>query len=90
MGPAAHADWPALLRDYEGAIAEFEGISRALTAVLSERNASDAEVRALIVAEERARERVVLARIRLINLWRETAGELDDVSSATRSSIHLH
>jgi hypothetical protein len=72
---AANPEWPALLRDYEGAIAEFERVSRALTAVLAERNASDDEVRALVVAEERARETVVLARIRLINLWRESGAE---------------
>ena len=75
MMTAANPEWPALLRDYEGAIAEFERMSRALTAVLAERNASDDEVRGLVVAEERARERVVLARMRLINLWRESGLE---------------
>ena len=72
---SANPEWPALLRDYEGAIAEFERVSRALTAVLAERNASDDEVRGLVAAEERARETVVLARMRLINLWRESGVE---------------
>jgi hypothetical protein len=72
---SANPEWPALLRDYEGAIAEFESVSRALTAVLAERNASDDEVRGLVVAEERARESVVLARMRLINLWRESGSQ---------------
>ena len=84
---AANAEWPALLRDYEGAIAEFERVSRALMAVLAERNASDDEVRGLVVAEERARETVVLARMRLINLWRESGLEHSDIAGATRPSI---
>jgi hypothetical protein len=80
---AANPEWPALLRDYEGAIGEFERVSRALTAVLAGRNASDDEVRGLVVAEERARETVVLARMRLINLWRESGAEQREPSDAT-------
>jgi hypothetical protein len=86
MGTAS-TEWPALLRAYEGAIAEFERVSRALMAVLAERNASDDEVRGLVVAEERARETVVLARMRLINLWRETGLEHSDIPGATLASI---
>jgi RNase P/RNase MRP subunit p29 len=79
----------------QGAIAEFERVSRALMAVLAERNASDDEVRGLVVAEERglvvaeerARETVVLARMRLINLWRETGLEHSDIPGATLASI---
>jgi hypothetical protein len=84
---AANTEWPALLRDYEGAIAEFEGVSRALMAVLAEHNASDDEVRGLVVAEERARETVVLARMRLINLWRESGLEHSMLPDATLASI---
>ena len=69
------SEWPALLRDYESAIAEFESVSRALTTSLNERNASNEDLRALVVAEERARETVVLARMRLINLWRDSGME---------------
>jgi len=86
---ATNPEWPALLRDYEGAIAEFDRVSRALTAILAERNASDDEVRSLVVAEERARESVVLARMRLINLWRESGlehGEARGVTPAARTN----
>jgi hypothetical protein len=77
MSPA-DGEWPALLRDYESAIAEFEGVSSALTAALNARNSTDDDLRALIVAEEQAREMVVLARMRLINLWRDSGAEFDD------------
>jgi hypothetical protein len=80
---AANPEWPALLRAYEGAIGEFERVSRALTAVLAERNASDDDVRALVVAEERARETVLLARMRLINLWRESGAEQHEPAGPT-------
>ena len=83
MISAANPEWPALLRDYEGAIAEFDRVSRALTAILAERNASDDEVRSLVVAEERARESVVLARMRLINLWRESGLEHGEALGVT-------
>ena len=74
MSPA-ESEWPVLLREYESAIAEFERVSRALTTSLNERNASNEDLRALVVAEERARETVVLARMRLINLWRDSGME---------------
>ena len=70
-------EWPRLLSDYEAAIAEFEAVSRALTTALNERNASDDDFRELLLAEERARETVVLARMRLINLWRESGVMLE-------------
>jgi hypothetical protein len=77
MSPA-DPEWPVLLRDYEKAIAEFDRVSRALTAALAERNAADADVGALAAAEERARETVVLLRMRLINLWRESGSQHAD------------
>ena len=70
------SEWPVLLREYESAIAEFERVSRALTSALTGRGAADDDFRALVVAEERARETVVLARMRLINLWRDSGAEL--------------
>ena len=76
MSPA-DVEWPALLRAYDSAIAEFDGVSSALTGALNARNSTDDDLRALIVAEERARETVVLARMRLINLWRESGAEPD-------------
>ncbi len=71
----ADPEWPVLLRDYEKAIAEFDRVSRALSTALVERNAADADVSTLVVAEERARETVVLLRMRLMNLWRESGLE---------------
>ena len=68
---APDPEWPRLLRDYEAAIAEFDGASRAVTALLADRSENDDNFRALLAAEERARDRVVLARMRLINLWRD-------------------
>jgi len=61
--------WPGLLADYEAAIQAFDLASRNLTAALIAR---DGLPGALIVAEQTAREAVVLARIRLIHHWRET------------------
>jgi hypothetical protein len=74
---AASPDWPGLLHDYEAAIAEFDSVSRALTAALVGRSADD-DVRGLVESEERARETVVLARMRIINLWRQSGAELPD------------
>lgn len=76
MSPA-DVEWPALLRAYESAIAEFEGVSSALTGALTGRNSTDDDLHSLVVAEERARETVVLARMRLINLWRDSGAEFD-------------
>jgi hypothetical protein len=73
---AADPEWPALLRGYETAIVQFEAVSRALTTALMERNGGDNDLSALVLAEERARETVVLARMRLINLWRESGVEI--------------
>jgi hypothetical protein len=71
----ADPEWPALLRAYEEAIAEFESVSRALRGTLVERNAADSDIAALVDLEERARETVVLLRMRLMNLWRESGSE---------------
>lgn len=71
MSPV-NPEWPELLRGYEAAIAEFDGVSRALTAALNDRDANDEDLSALIASEEAARETVILARMRLINLWRES------------------
>lgn len=70
------SEWPVLLADYQAAIAAFESSSRALMAALTGRNATDDDLRALVVEEEKAREAVILARMRLINLWRVSGAEL--------------
>jgi hypothetical protein len=84
----ADSEWPALLGDYQAAIAEFESTSGALMGALTERNATDDSLRQLVDAEERAREAVILARMRLINLWRVSGAGLEplDVASFTATS----
>jgi hypothetical protein len=72
---SADSTWPALLGDYQATIAEFEGASAALMGALTERNATDDDLRRLLEAEERARDAVILARMRLINLWRASGAE---------------
>ena len=67
--PAATDDRPTLLNSYEKAVEEFEAVSRVLTSALVGRNPADYNFHALLDAEERARESVVLARLRLINHW---------------------
>ena len=79
----ADSEWPALLSDYQAAIAEFESASGALMGALTERNAADDNLRPLVDAEERARETVILARIRLINLWRVSGAEAQPPEAAS-------
>ena len=69
------SDWPALLKDYEAAVKNFESVSAALTAALSAQYPLDADFLDLIATEERFRDTVILARIRLINRWRESLDE---------------
>lgn len=72
---SSESDWPALLKDYEAAVKNFESVSSALTAALSAQYPLDADFLDLIAAEERFRDTVILARMRLINRWRESLGE---------------
>ena len=69
------SDWPALLRDYHEALKNFESVSAALMSALSARYPLDGDFLDLIAAEERIRETVILARIRLINRWRDSLDE---------------
>jgi hypothetical protein len=69
------SDWPELLKDYQAAVKHFESVSVALTAALSAQYPLDADFLDLIAAEERFRETVMLARMRLINRWRESLAE---------------
>ena len=71
----SESDWPELLKDYEAAVKNFESVSAALTATLSAQYPLDADFLDLIAAEERFRDTVILARMRLINRWRESLGE---------------
>ena len=63
---------PALLGAYETAIAEFQSVSHALTSALVDHNPPDYDFQALVASEEKAREAVVIARMRLIGLWRDS------------------
>ena len=82
----ANPDWPALLSDYQATLEEFERVSKALTAALIDRDSATDDFPELFAAESRAREAVVLSRMRLVNAWRDSqpdfqlpiaAGELD-------------
>jgi hypothetical protein len=75
-GAKVGADWPALLRAYETAVAEFEAISRALTSTLTGRNPLDHDLNGLLESEEKAREAVVLARQRIMEQWRRSDADL--------------
>ena len=69
------ADWRALLQDYQAALKNFESVSAALTAALSAQYALDADFLDLIATEQRFRDTVILARMRLINRWRDSLNE---------------
>jgi hypothetical protein len=69
------SDWPALLRDYHAAVKNFESVSAALTAALSAGYPLDTDFLDLLTTEERIRETVILARMRLINRWRDSLEE---------------
>lgn len=73
--------WPTLLKDYEAALATFENSSRALTSALTERHPADYRFFDLVVAEEKARDAVIVARMRLIARWREefSGGDSDPI-----------
>lgn len=82
------SDWPALLKDYQAAVNNFASLSAALTDALSAQYPLGVEFLDLIEAEERVRETVILTRIRLINLWRDSLDEtkpLPFVGSTDRS-----
>src|SRR5690242_4711982 len=63
-GLSSGTDWPTLLKDYQTAVKNFESVSSALTAALSAGYPLDADFLALVTAEERTRETVILARMR--------------------------
>ena len=63
--------WPALMTAYEAAIEEFERASKALTTALLRPGGPNGDRSALLAAEARARDGVVLTRMRLMNAWRD-------------------
>lgn len=72
-----HPDWPALLTDYHAAIEEFERVTEALTLLLADRTSTPDDFRGVFAAETKARDVVVLTRIRLVNAWREAQPDFD-------------
>lgn len=79
------SDWPALLRDYHEAVKNFESVSAALMAALSARYPLDTDFLDLVTAEERIRETVILARMRLINRWRDSLEETSPMQIIDRT-----
>ena len=69
------SDWPTLLSDYQSAVKDFESVSAALTAALSGQYPLGVDFLDLIAAEERLRETLILARMRLLNRWRDSVDE---------------
>jgi hypothetical protein len=70
------SDWETLLRLYQTAVRSFEGVSAALNDALAG-HPSGAHFLEFVTAEEAARERVLLARMRLLKHWRDS---LDDTT----------
>jgi hypothetical protein len=65
-------DWPTALADYQDALGAFERASKALTAALIDRSTSPGDLAVRLAAEASARNTVVLLRMRVVSLWRES------------------
>jgi len=72
-------EWPTLLllREYKRALSMFEQASNALTGALVDRDTSVDDLPPLFGAESSARDAVVLSRMRIMTLWRQSQPELD-------------
>ena len=70
--PERIEEWPVILQDYEVAIAEFENVARELTAALVDRDPADYDFHGLFESEEKAREAVIFARVRIMNRLRDS------------------
>ena len=79
----AAPNWPALLGEYEAALAAFENVSHALTAALTDRNPADFDFNVLVESEQHARETVMLSRLRVIEQWRISTPSLDTAAKGT-------
>ena len=64
--------WPDLLAGYKEALQVFERSSKALTAALIDRSTSPDDLSIRFAAEAAARDAVVLSRMRIASLWRES------------------
>ena len=72
-----HPDWSALLKEYKAALEHFERATTALTAALVDRDTSADDLPPLFAGEASARDRVILARMRIGALWRESPPNVD-------------
>jgi len=70
-------DWPALLTAYHAAVDEFERITKTLTLLLVDRNSTPEDFRGVFEAEAKARDMVILTRMRLMNAWRTDQPQAD-------------
>jgi hypothetical protein len=70
-------DWRTLLTAYKSAVEDFDRVTAALTAAIADRSSDPSDFPALFAAEASARDAVILARIRLMNAWRDSSPELE-------------
>ena len=72
-------DWPILLLlvEYKRALTMFEQASDALTGALVDRDTSVDDLPSLFAAEANARDAVVLSRMRIATLWRQSQPNFD-------------
>ncbi len=70
-----NSEWPRLLADYKSLIEGFDGVSRTLSDALAKPGEANGQLLGLITAEVQARDAVVLARTRLMNLWRDSQAD---------------
>jgi len=66
-----------MLIDYHAAIDEFERVTQALTLLIVDRTSTPEDFRGMFAAEAKARDMVVLTRLRLLNAWREMQPDFD-------------
>ena len=64
--------WPTALADYQDALGASERASKALTAALIDRSTSPGDFAVRLAAEASATNTVVLLRMRVVSLWRES------------------
>jgi hypothetical protein len=75
------ADWPALLIAYQSALADFDRAAAAVTTALVDLSSDAEDFSALFAVEERAREAVILTRMRLMDAWRESQPEVQHIEA---------
>ena len=82
-------DWPALLTDYQAALDDFDRVTELMTLLLVDGTSTAEDFRGVFAAETKARDVVVLTRMRLINAWREDQPEVE-LAELLASGPHKH